>query len=442
VLSYRLEFHPENDEQFFEQLPSAPAVFALRGEQAQAEAYISKTANLRRRARRLLGQPASTTIPTSADNDQMWGTKTPVSNAEPTSANNRQMWGRSLNLRHRARWLEYSPTGSDFESGFLLYKLWRHEFPEAYQKRLRLRPAPLLRLILENRYPRLVITTRIAGLHGRKSAASGAFAFAPAHSAYYGPFPTRAAAEKFANDTLDLFKVRRCIEELNPDPAFPGCIYSEMKMCLAPCFRGCTDEAYAEEVAQLERFLASGGRSLLQAVAAERDRASEQLEFEAAAATHTRFERIQALTRELPEIVRRLDRLRGLMVQPSAQPGAVALFRIEEGKISDPVSFAPAAQAAFIPAGTAAATAAAPLSMEARLREAIALMPPAQLRSAQEAMEHLAMLKRWYYRTYKAGELFLSDERGELPMRRIVRGVARVLKGEAPPEDQGIGNRD
>ncbi|MGA2990747.1 MAG: hypothetical protein ABSD88_09760 [Candidatus Korobacteraceae bacterium] len=425
MLSYRLEFHPESDEQFFEQLPSAPAVFALRGEQAQAEAYISKTANLRRRARRLLAQPANTTMPTSATDRQMWGTR--------------------LNLRHRVRWLEYSPTGSDFESGFLLYKLWRHEFPEAYQKRLRLRPAPLLRLILENRYPRLVITTRIAGLHGRRSAADGAFAFAPTRSAYYGPFPTRAAAEKFANDTLDLFKVRRCIEELDPDPAFPGCIYSEMKMCLAPCFRGCTDEAYAEEVAQLEQFLASGGRSLLQAVAAERDRASEQLEFETAAATHARFERIQALTRELPEIVRRLDRLRGLMIQPSAQPGAVALFRIEEGRISDPITFAPAALAAFTPAGAATATAvssAAPQSMEARLREAVASVPPAQLRSAQEAMEHLAMLKRWYYRTYKVGELFLSDDRGELPMRRIVRGVARVLKGEAPPEDQGIGIRD
>jgi len=58
-----------------------------------------------------------------------------------------------------------------------------------------------------------------------------------------------------------------------------------------------------------------------------------------------------------------------------------------------------------------------------------------ELRSAQEAMEHLAILKRWYYRSSKLGELFLSDEKGELPMRRIVRGVARVLKGEAPQPD-------
>ena len=55
MLTHQIEFRPEHDEQFFEQLPPSSAVFALRGEPAGAEAYISKTANLRRRARRLLG---------------------------------------------------------------------------------------------------------------------------------------------------------------------------------------------------------------------------------------------------------------------------------------------------------------------------------------------------------------------------------------------------
>ena len=30
-------------------------------------------------------------------------------------------------------------------------------------------------------------------------------------SLYYGPFPSRTAAEKFANDSLDFFKMRRCV---------------------------------------------------------------------------------------------------------------------------------------------------------------------------------------------------------------------------------------
>ena len=42
------------------------------------------------------------------------------------------------------------------------------------------------------------------------------------------------------------------------------------------------------------------------------------------------------------------------------------------------------------------------------------------------------MLKRWYYRGTRAGEIFFADAHGELPMRRIVRGISRVYKGEAP----------
>jgi hypothetical protein len=47
-------------------------------------------------------------------------------------------------------------------------------------------------------------------------------------------------------------------------------------------------------------------------------------------------------------------------------------------------------------------------------------------------MEHLALLKRWYYRGTRAGEIFFADAKGELPMRRIVRGISRVFRGEKP----------
>ena len=50
-------------------------------------------------------------------------------------------------------------------------------------------------------------------------------------------------------------------------------------------------------------------------------------------------------------------------------------------------------------------------------------------------MEHLAILKRWYYRTNKVGEIFFEDEHGALPMRRVVRAVGRVFKGEKPAGD-------
>ena len=198
MLSTRCEFLPAQDAGVFASVPAAPSVFLLRGEDEQAEPYVSKTANLRRRLQRLLGPPTEQS--------------------------------KRLNLRERVRWIEYTPTGSDFESGFLLYQALRAAFPKTYAARLRLRFAPLVKLHMENEYPRASITTRLGRLSGR--------------SLYYGPFASRTAAEKFASDSLDFFKMRRCVEDLHPDPAFPGCIYSEMKMCLAPCFKGCTDEEY------------------------------------------------------------------------------------------------------------------------------------------------------------------------------------------------------
>jgi hypothetical protein len=47
-------------------------------------------------------------------------------------------------------------------------------------------------------------------------------------------------------------------------------------------------------------------------------------------------------------------------------------------------------------------------------------------------MEHLALLKRWYYRSSRVGEIFFADDKGTLPLRRIVRGISRVYRGEKP----------
>jgi excinuclease ABC subunit C len=377
-----VEFSPDHDTELFAAAPARAAVFVLRGDEG-SEPYVGKTANLRRRLQRLLG---------AAEGQ-----------------------GRKLNLRDRVRVVEWTATGSDFEASLVLYKTIRREFPKTYGERLRLRFAPLVKLILDNPYPRATVTTRIAG---RKSNAQ-----------YFGPFATRVAAEKFANDSLDFFKMRRCTDDLNPDPAFPGCIYSEMKMCLAPCFKGCTDEEYNAEVERVQQYFTSGGQSLVREISRQRDEASANLDFEGAAALHVRLEKVKAATAQLPEIVRRLDELNGVMIQPSAEADSVALFKIAAGRISDPVRLDLASKA------EAAHMQARPMSMEARITEALAAVEAPKMQSALEWMEHLALLKRWYYRTIKTGELFLTDSQGELPMRRVVRGVSRVFKGEKPAGD-------
>jgi hypothetical protein len=70
--------------------------------------------------------------------------------------------------------------------------------------------------------------------------------------------------------------------------------------------------------------------------------------------------------------------------------------------------------------------------MESRVQEALATLLPAAVKTAIEAMEHLAILRRWYYRGSRMGEIFLADEKGTLPLRRLVRGISRVYRGEKP----------
>ncbi|MGA9557445.1 MAG: hypothetical protein WBR11_11380 [Terriglobales bacterium] len=292
MLANWVEFAPDRDREIFAATPAAPAVFMLRGPDPTAEPYVSKTANLRRRLERMLSAPEERS--------------------------------KRLNLRERVCSIEYSLTGSDFESGFLLYRLLRSTFPKTYEKRLRLRLAPLVKLHLENEFPRASLTTRLGRLGGK--------------NVYYGPFPSRAMAEKFLNDALDFFKMRRCVEDLHPDPQFPGCVYSEMKMCLAPCFKGCTDDEYRAEVVRVEDFLDTRGESLKRQISVERDRASEALAFEEAASLHARLEKLAPVLQQMPEAVRRIDRMCAIIVQSSAMPESVALFRVDVGIMTGPLA--------------------------------------------------------------------------------------------------------
>jgi excinuclease ABC subunit C len=375
LLTHSIPFSPDLPADFFTQLPASAAVFALRGADENAEPYVSKAANLRRRLQRLLSPPESQS--------------------------------KRLNLRERVVRIDYEVTGSDFESGLLLYRLLREAFPKTYQKRLRLHHAPLVRLNLQNAYPRAYVTNKL----GKMSAGS----------LYYGPFQSRALAEKFMNDSLDLFKIRRCTFELHPDPAFPGCVYSEMKMCLAPCFKGCTDEAYMNEVARVQAYFDSGGDSLLHELEAERDRLSADLDFEGAAHLHAKIAKLKGILSLCDDICRRLDKLDAIIVQPASEAGSVALFRFRKGELCGPEKIAVESKRE----DAVEAPVERP-SHDELLRNALQKLEGQGAKSTTQFSEELAILKRWYYRTHKTGEIVLARADGELPMRKIANSARKI----------------
>ena len=167
-----LPFDPADPKAALAQLPQSPAVFALYGADAHAEPYIGRTPNLRARLDRLL-QPSA---------------KHP----------------RRLHLAGLVRRIEWRLTGSEFES--LLRpvrsapKPIRHEVP--WNGCTCARPA-FVRFLGGNPYPRIVVTNRPSQREADWA---------------YGPFPSRAAAERYAEEALKLFLLRRCTFDLAPDP--------------------------------------------------------------------------------------------------------------------------------------------------------------------------------------------------------------------------------
>ncbi len=394
----------------WEAIPAEAGVFALFGDDPQAEPYISRTPNLRRRMRRLL-------------------------DARPDQT-------RRLRLAGRVARIEYALTGSDFEALLRLYGANWTAFGERARKRLHLRPPALLRMTVENAYPRVYVTNKVT-----KSAVDD----------LYGPFPSRASAEQFCEDMLDLFKLRRCYEDLAPDPAFPGCVYSEMKKCLAPCFEGCTDERYAEESAAVRTFLRTRGASLAESLRKERDAASELMEFEKAAELHTRLAKADQVAAEAPEAVRPLAHLNGVIVQAAAEAEHVSLFRLAQGGLRGPVLYSVAAmrhpnEAAgssslyaqpvglmdAVPLDAAVVTAASRDELEQRLEAALAQLngAPEEWRgkrapkSSGDIADYLCLFSRWYYRPQvkRVGEVVFTEEDGSIPMKALLRTISRVYR--------------
>ena len=144
------------------------------------------------------------------------------------------------------RRIEWKLTGSDFESLLAQFSLLEQVYGAKALERMHLGAPSFVRFLGSNPYPRITVTNRPSQREADWA---------------YGPFASRAAAERFAEETLKLFLLRRCTDDLNPDPSHPGCVYSEMKMCLAPCYKGCSDERYAESPARWSGSWPPGARA-------------------------------------------------------------------------------------------------------------------------------------------------------------------------------------
>lgn len=397
------DFDPVRDADFFRALPARPGVLLIGMTDPAAQPYLARTADIQRAAERLLRQP------------------------DPTS--------KRLNLRAVAARIRYRVTASKFEQTLTLYHEARQKLPGRYRDLLRLRPPAVLKVNLRNEYPRCYVTRRIR--------ADGGF--------YVGPFASRRAAEAFSEGFLDLFKVRRCKIKIRRDPSFPGCIYSEMKMCLAPCFAGCTKEEYEEEASRLVEALDTAGAALTERIEQEREAASEALDFERAATLHKRLEKVGTALRGMPELARRIDMLDAVILQRAAEEKSVIVFPMRSGILREPIflrfaeiSSQPRSVESILRQGlhpegdTSVAQNKPGEPQNANMGVESGEQPTADWRAryglhtaAPEMAEHLTLVARWFYSKPRDGEIFFRE--ADWPYRRILRACARLLAPPAAP---------
>jgi excinuclease UvrABC nuclease subunit len=412
-----LAFHPDNQADTLAQLPTTAAVFALYGE--QGEPYVGRTPNLRGRLKRLF-QPSE---------------KHP----------------RRLQLAGLVRRIEWQNVGSEFESLLVQFNLLEavysaKDLQQEALKRMHLRAPSFLRFLGSNPQPRLAVTTR-------PSQRESAWAF--------GPFQSNAAAERFSDELLKLFLLRRCTEDLECSPTHPGCVYGEMKMCLAPCQLACTPERYAEESAAVESFLATRGESRLVQLRAEREKAATNLEFEVAAEIHAQIQKVEAVAAQAAELVRPLNQQRAIVLQENAKSGSeladsVSVFLFEKGCWRGPTQFSTLGMRIQNEQSGSTSLFAQPMMLEPIPEKQpilegapVAAEAPKVTRdqlterfevaleelradscapSATTKQGHLALLTRWFYRpaAKREGEIFFPDAADHWPTKAILRGVGRV----------------
>ncbi|MFN0169048.1 MAG: hypothetical protein ACKV22_21695 [Bryobacteraceae bacterium] len=355
-------------ERSLEALPNRPAVFTLWPREGPP--HLARTAQLRRRLLRLLGARAS----------------------------------RLANVRGAVARVDCWITGSSLESLLRHYVLAATLFPDSYRDLVRLRMPAYVKVILDNPFPRTLVTTQITRGNGR----------------WFGPFPSRAAAERFETEVQDLFQLRRCQEDLIPSPSHPGCIYGEMGKCLRPCQEVVGVDEYRHEADRVVHFFETGGRSLLDSVAAARDRFSAELDFEQAARQHKRLEQIEAIVNSRGLLAADIDCLYGVAVTASREDGCVDLRLVGRGVWAPVERFAVAAPGDHV------------VSMDQRLREwaRSVVVPPASPRVRQD---HLAILSRWVHSSWRDGEWIAFYNLEALPYRKLVRAISRTAAARANP---------
>ncbi len=154
------------------------------------------------------------------------------------------------------------------------------------------------------------------------------------------------------------------------------------------------------------------------AIEEEREKASEQLDFERAAALHKKVEKLDEVLRGRPELTRRIQDLDAVILQRAAEEQTIGVYRVSAGRLAEPF---------FL---RFAEIASQPRSAEQIFREQFESQSTT---TNGDLGEHLWLVARWYYSNPREGEIFFREK--DWPYRRILRACSRLLAPKTSDAD-------
>lgn len=130
---------------------------------------------------------------------------------------------------------------------------------------------------------------------------------------YYGPFASAGAVNRTLNQLQRVFLLRNCSDSDFETRTRP-CLQYQIKRCSGPCCGLISEADYAASVHDAEQFLKGQTKGIQEALAAQMQTASVEMEFERAAAMR---DRIKALTQ--------VQSAQGINPQNTAEADVIAL---------------------------------------------------------------------------------------------------------------------
>ena len=151
---------------------------------------------------------------------------------------------------------------------------------------------------------------------------------------YFGPYQGASSAHAALEAVMKIFALPTCKRSFPKDIGKERpCIYKDMGRCIAPCTGCITAEEYGELVRGAQRVLSGNSGEAKESLRREMERASEELEFERAAALRDSILALDRLSEKQKVVADEKVNRDVFAIFNSEAVGVLAMLSIREGKL-------------------------------------------------------------------------------------------------------------